>query len=126
MASNTKPDAPRDTGAHRRRFAILQRLGFAQKIGTLPVVAAAGLLVILVVSGLLGGGSSRLQTQVEEGFFPSLALSRDLEGVLANVQRDLRDVIGVLDTEALVDVDTIRNVFLEKLDDARGLSVFGF
>ena len=119
MASNTKPDAPRGAGAHRQRFAILQRLGFAQKIGMLPTVAAAGFLVILVVSGLLGGRSSRLQTQVEVGFFPSLELSRDLEGVLADVQRDLRDAIGVLDTEALLDVDTLRNVFLGKLDDAR-------
>jgi methyl-accepting chemotaxis protein len=113
--------------------AFLRSLSFTQKIGFLPALAGTGFVVILVASAVLGGRSSRLQTRIERGHFPSLELSRNLEATLSQLQRELRDAVGVLDVNALADLDTLRRAFRDRLEagrdnpvlDARALDSLG-
>jgi methyl-accepting chemotaxis protein len=99
---------------------MLKNLRFAFKIGLLPALAGIGFVIILLTATVLGQLSARRLQLIEDGFVPSLEVSRDLEVILANLQRTMQDAVAAADTEILVDADALRVAFLERLDGARG------
>ena len=98
---------------------MLKHLTFAHRIGILPVVAGAGFLLILLVTLVLGRRSAASLARIEAGYVPSLETSRDLEDVLAKLQRSLQDAVAAKDSGMLADGATLRDLFVAKLDSAR-------
>src|SRR5437868_7108841 len=80
---------------------LLARMSFAQKIGVLPAVAAIGFLAILVATLILGRSSLTHLTRIESGYAPAIESSRQLERVLATLQRNLQDAVAAKDTATL-------------------------
>ncbi|MDC4226388.1 MAG: hypothetical protein MPW15_19580 [Candidatus Manganitrophus sp.] len=62
-------------------------LKFTHKIVLMPSLATAAFLLILFFTQLGRNADEDLMTQIENEYFPALELSRDLETVLANIQR---------------------------------------
>ncbi len=99
---------------------MLKNLKFAYKIGLLPALATVGFVLSLIVSISLGQRSSRLLSLIEDGYAPSLELSRDLEVTLATVQRNLQDAVASLDIDLLAEADAEQQAFISIVDAARG------
>ncbi len=98
------------------RFADLP---FRRKMLLLPTVSAAALGITLLVHvryDLLG---SQLSAQIENGYYPSQELSRDLEETLAGIQHGLQDAVASRDDSRLVLPDSLHEVFLGQMRQAR-------
>jgi methyl-accepting chemotaxis protein len=96
-----------------------KNLRFAYKIGLLPTLASVGFLIVLPVTLITGQRNSRLLTTIESGYSPSLELSRDLEVILASLQRQLQDAVAAEDPEALMGADEQQEAFVRRLDSAK-------
>ena len=94
---------------------MLKNWKFAHKTMSLPVVAAAGFVFILVVSWVLGARNSTLLTQMQSGHAPAVELSRDLEELLAAMQRGMQDAVAAADVERLSETESLHDRFLERL-----------
>jgi methyl-accepting chemotaxis protein len=97
---------------------------FKAKIVLLPSMATVFLLLILAVAGYLGAHTSDLLGRIENGYTPAVALNRDLEGFLADVQRKLQEAVAAEDLDALARVDSSREQFLAGLETARANPVY--
>ncbi|HTR21732.1 MAG TPA: methyl-accepting chemotaxis protein [Gemmatimonadales bacterium] len=98
---------------------MFSNLRFAQKIGLLPLAAGAGFLTILVISALLGSRSASRLELIRAGYVPSLEVSRDLEGMLGDLQRTLQDAVAARDSEMFNAAEDLRGRFLARLQTAR-------
>lgn len=98
---------------------MIGRWTFTQKISSMPIVAAVGFLLILVVAQILGSRSSRQLQLIDQGYSPSLELSRDLNGMLTDIQRKLQDAVMEEDPDALTEADALESAFLARLEASR-------
>ncbi|TAK10033.1 MAG: methyl-accepting chemotaxis protein [Candidatus Manganitrophaceae bacterium] len=94
---------------------MFRHLKFTHKIVLMPSLATAAFLLILVFTQMGRNADQDVMTQIENEYFPALELSRDLETVLANIQRSLQDAVAADDVEAIEKTDAIRDVFLDRL-----------
>lgn len=97
----------------------LQSLSFAQRIALLPGIAGAGFALIVIVSLLLGWRSTNRLDLVERGYAPSLAMSRDLNELLAEYQRTMQDAVAALDESMLTTTDSLAQAFAGRLQAER-------
>ena len=102
-----------------RLMAHLSRLRFAQKIAALPIAAGAGFLMILLITTLVGARASQRLTLIRTGYVPSVELSRDLEGLLGELQRTMQDAVAARDSAMLAGGADIKARFDARLDSAR-------
>lgn len=103
---------------------MLDRLKFSQKIVLMPVLAAVGFLLVLVAAGSATLQNGRLMARIEEGYFPAVESSRDLEVALGELQRSLQDAVGAADPELLADADALAVTFRSDLEKASQNPVF--
>jgi methyl-accepting chemotaxis protein len=97
---------------------MLQHVGFKWKVLSLPGLAAVGFLLMLLTVVITGNRQAERLRLIEEGYGPSLELSRDLEETLRAIQRGMQDAVASA-SEDLGDTDKLRDAFLQKLRDAR-------
>ncbi|RMH17514.1 MAG: HAMP domain-containing protein, partial [Gemmatimonadetes bacterium] len=98
---------------------MLSRLKFRHKLALLPGVAAAGGLVLLVVVAVQGGRSARQLELIENGYYPSVAMSRDLQEALTTLQRALQDAVAAADETQLDEADTVAERIRASLAEGR-------
>jgi methyl-accepting chemotaxis protein len=98
---------------------MLKGLNFRGRILLLPLLAAAGLGLLLLVTGLLATRNERLLARLEQGHYPALQLSRDLQGDLDDLQRALQDAVAAHDADRLQDADSVRDLAMRRLAAAR-------
>jgi len=98
---------------------VLKNLKFAQKVGLMPLVSGAGFLLLLVLSVALGQRSAGRLELIELGYSPSLELSRDMQGLLTELQRTMQDAVAAADPDMLRDAESVRESFLDRLATAR-------
>ena len=104
---------------------MLKRLKFAHKVALMPGLAALGFLVVLAVSAWVGAGNGRILRSIEQGSFPAVDASRELEETLARVQRGLQDAVAAADKGMLAETDGLRDHFLvvlKRLEENKELS----
>src|ERR1700686_4127397 len=92
---------------------------FRRKMLLLPTVAAAALGITLLVNVRFDLMSTDLSARIENGYYPSQELSRDLEETLAAIQRGLQDAVATRDDGQLDRPDSLRDVFVRKIRQAR-------
>jgi methyl-accepting chemotaxis protein len=105
---------------------VLKRLKFAHKVALMPGLAALGFLLVLAVSAWVGAGNGRILRGIEQGSFPAVDASRELEETLARVQRGLQDAVAAADKGMLAETDNLRDHFLavlKRLEENRDLPV---
>src|SRR5215212_9195297 len=110
-------DSPRSATSALARF--VGNLSFRYKLLLLPLGAAVGFVVILLVSITYGRRSERLLTAVEKGYYPSVELSGTLDATLKSMQRGLQDAVAAANAPAIDDVDKLRDDFLRRLSEAQ-------
>jgi methyl-accepting chemotaxis protein len=94
-------------------------LRFTHRMLLMPALAAAGLLVILVATLVLGRRTAKVLTDIQQGYSPALETARDLEESLGAIQRGLQDSVAAHDAEFL-DADKQRDAFVATLKRAEG------
>jgi PAS domain S-box-containing protein len=98
---------------------VLTNAPLRYKLLLLPAIAVAALGVLIAVTGGLGLRSTSLEADVEQKYFPSYALSRDLEQTMDAVQHGLRDAVAARDTDEFARVDLLHHVMVRRLSDER-------
>lgn len=98
---------------------FLRNMKFAYKIGMLPAMAMVGFVAILVASVILGQQSGNRLSTIEEGYAPSLELSRDLQGSMLEIQRLMQDAATSADDFLLDDSDAVLETILARIEGAR-------
>ncbi len=97
----------------------LKDLRLAYKVGLIPATAGLGFAVIFIVSLALGQWSANRLEQIQNGSVPSLEISRDMENVLAELQRTMQDAVAAADRMMLDDAEALRSDFHERVDAGR-------
>jgi len=111
---------------------MLSRLKFRYKIMLLPVIASAGFAVVLACAPILAGQNETNLERIRNGYVPNLEASRDLQELLGDIQRGLKDAADAEDASQLTRTDSLRDSFIARLgesskygvrdaDDARSL-----
>jgi methyl-accepting chemotaxis protein len=103
---------------------VLKHLSFAKKVTLMPGLAAVGFVFILGVSLWVGRDSGRILSSIEQGSFPAVDSSRELEGTLAEVRRGFQDAVGEANKGLLANTDSLRdhfNAVLKKLEQNKNL-----
>src|ERR1700689_2822379 len=90
---------------------MLKDLKVAQKVALMPALAAIGFPLVLVVSQQLGSRSADQLTAIQQGYFPALEASRDLEEALTGIQRALQAAVTARDAGLLAESDVLRDRF---------------
>jgi methyl-accepting chemotaxis protein len=85
----------------------------------MPLLAAAAFLLILILTQIGRNAEEDVMTKIQTSYFPALELSRDLEVILADIQRDLQDAVAAADMEALRRIDKERAMFLARVQEGR-------
>ena len=101
---------------------LIQRLSglrFAQKIALLPVASGAGFLFVLLLTTMFGARTSSRLELIRNGYAPSVELSRDLEGMLGELQRTMQDAVSAKDSVMLAGAADIKTRFDATVDSAR-------
>lgn len=91
---------------------MFKNLPFAYKIGLLPVLASLAFVLILSTSWLMGRQGIQLVDNIEQGYYASLALNRDLSTNLEEIQRTFQDAAASADLDALQEADVLRDRFV--------------
>jgi methyl-accepting chemotaxis protein len=94
---------------------MLKNLRIAYKVWTLPILAAAALILIVIVAPRAVTENDDLMNLIETGYFPASELTRDLTETLAGIQRGLQDAAAAQDEEFLSEADSLREVFVAQL-----------
>ncbi len=97
----------------------LRPLGFQQKIFAAPLIAALGFGILFVLGLWLGARGVQALSEIETRRYPMVELHRDLESLLGQLQRELRDSVAAEDVIGLARADEVRDMFLQRLDQAR-------
>ena len=94
---------------------MFKNLKFKYKVILLPSLATLAFLLILATNQTLGVKNQDLLTRIRLGYAPALEMSRDLEEVLAAIQRVMQDAVASKDMATVEEADTLRTSFMEKL-----------
>ncbi len=98
---------------------MFRHLKFTHKIVLMPLLATAAFLLILFFTQVGRNAGEDLMTQIENEYFPALELSRDLETILANIQRNLQDAVAADDVEMIEKAELLRETFLKRLSGGK-------
>ena len=102
---------------------LLGRIPFRYKLVFGPALAAVAFVIIVFLSFVLGSRNSNLMEDIEQGYFPALSMSYDLERELKVIQEGFKDAAAASDLDFLAQVDEARERFLGALDGQMGNSV---
>ena len=102
------------------RLDFLERWSFRRKLMLFPSLAAVALSLILLITLVMGVINERRLTRIEQGYYPSVQLSRSLNERLSAIQRVLQDAVAGRDTDRLTEADSLRDAFRADLSRARG------
>ena len=97
---------------------MLDNLKLSHKVGLLPAVSALGAVFIIATITILGTRTSGQLEEIEEGLYPSVELSRDLEALMTRTQRTLQDAVAAGDAEQLKDADVLAAEIDGQIDSA--------
>jgi diguanylate cyclase (GGDEF)-like protein/PAS domain S-box-containing protein len=98
----------------------MRNLKVSQRLVLMPCLAGLAFLLVLLATHWAAGRYEELNVRIEAGYSPALDLSRDLEDILAQLQRELHGAVAAADETLLDEMDTTRNSFARRLVEARG------
>ena len=98
---------------------MFKNLKIRTKIVLMPVLAGIAFLLILVINTFLGSKNNHLLVKIEDGYFPALEMSRELEGILTSVQRNMQYSASAMDEEILTETDVLRDKFIALVENSK-------
>jgi len=97
----------------------LDNLSIRQRVHLIVSLAGTGLLLVFVVTVGLGARSTRLLSQIEDGYYPSARGSQEILARLEKIQRVLQDAVAAAETGDLVLAEPHYRAVLTTLARAR-------
>jgi diguanylate cyclase (GGDEF)-like protein/PAS domain S-box-containing protein len=97
----------------------MRNLKVSQRLVLMPCLAGLAFLLVLLITHWAAGRYAELNVRIEAGYSPALDLSRDLEDILAQLQRGLHGAVAASDERLLDEMDDIRESFARRLFQAR-------
>lgn len=98
---------------------MFKNLKIKTKIVLMPLLAGIAFLLILVINTLLGSKNNTLLVSIEDGYFPALEMSQELEAILGNVQRDMQYAASAMDEDILTETDELQNKFKSIIENSK-------
>lgn len=98
---------------------MFKQLKFKHKIILLPVIAGIAFASILLASLLIGQNNIQALNDIENGYAPALAMSRDLEDLLEDIQRGMQDAVVAGDIEMLEEINSLKEVFINRFEEEK-------
>ena len=98
---------------------MFRNLKFSYIVALVPLLAAAGFVMLIFSSVMMGQKTENLMTDIQNGYIPSLETSRNLEDLLGRIQRGLQDAVAAEDEESLDRVNETKAEFIAQLKSAR-------
>lgn len=93
------------------------------KLLVLPAFATLGLLVVMFTTIYFDRRADDELQRVEQGYYPSVQLSRDIEARVAALQRGLQDGVAASDASALEGTDRMRDELIAEIDKGKEITV---
>ncbi len=93
---------------------MFRGINIRSRIILLPALAGIAFLALWVLASREGTENSELMGRVEEGYFPALSLSHDLNDTLAEIQRAFDESAVSVSTDSLAEAESLRDEFLKK------------
>lgn len=93
----------------------MTRMMLRTQIILLPVVAAVAFILLIVINLGLGRQSAHL-ANIEQGYLPAFATTREAENLLNEVNRVLQDASMAQEEDRLADADAQFKLLLKKID----------
>lgn len=94
---------------------MLKHLKIRYKLLFIPFMAMIGFLLVYLAVNAINQRNEILLSQIEQRYYPSLELSRDLEEALGAIQRGMQDAVAAADEDMLNETDALLSYFLERL-----------
>jgi len=91
---------------------MLKNMKIRTKIILVPALAAIAFTLIFVISTILGSKNNSLLLSIEQGYFPALEMSRDLESTLEKIQRTMQYAASAQDETELESTQVLHDQFL--------------
>lgn len=98
----------------------MRNLKVSHRLVLMPCLAGLAFLLVLLTTHWAAGRYAELNVRIEAGYSPALDLSRDLEDILAQLQRGLHGAVAAADETLLDEMDGTRDSFARRLMQARG------
>ncbi|MBN1782466.1 methyl-accepting chemotaxis protein [bacterium] len=95
---------------------MLNKLKFKQKMLIIANMVLVFFIIILSLTWLNNRGNQRRNDLVSDGFCPAYMLNRDLSEYLTSIHMKLQQAVSTLETDALKEADSARDVFLALLE----------
>jgi methyl-accepting chemotaxis protein len=99
---------------------MLDKLKLSHKIGLLPAVGALGTLAALAILIVLGGRTGRQLAEIQEGLYPSVETSRNVESLMTGIQRSFQDAVAASNEEQLLVSDSLYEEVRKAFASAKG------
>ncbi len=98
---------------------LLKNSRIRYKIAIIPVLASLGFCLVFGGTYYYGKSNEELLRKIETRLVPSLELSRDLDQLLDEMQRDLQDAVAIGDERELAVIPPQRDRFLSRLAEGK-------
>jgi methyl-accepting chemotaxis protein len=98
-------------------------LRIKHKLLVLPAFATVALVIVLVASILFERAADHEMQLVEQGYYPSVQLSRDVEEGVARLQRGLQDSVAAADASALAETDRLHAQLIARINAGKAIKV---
>src|SRR5262249_48823709 len=110
-------------GSHRRetgrRKVAAMRVSFRTKLLGIVGTAAAGFVLMIVVSSFISARAERRVTGIQELYVPKIELGPKLESQFEKISRSMQDAVAAHDADALTRSREHVDLFLSQLDAAK-------
>ena len=102
---------------------MLKKLRIRTKIILMPVLALLAFGTIFAINTWFGSKNTNLLIQLNDGYYPALEASRELEEILASIQRDMQYAVSASDEEVLEQTDEMNVQFLDLVEKSYDNSI---
>jgi methyl-accepting chemotaxis protein len=86
---------------------MFEDMKLSHKIGLLPAVGGLGTLAALAILLILGGRTARQLEEIQEGLYPSVEASRNVESLMTGIQRSFQDAVAASNEDQLFVSDSL-------------------
>ena len=98
---------------------VLQNVKFKYKLLLLPALSCVVFVLVLAVVQYFNGRNASNLRRIQQGLYPAVEMSRNMEATLAEIQRTLQNAVASQEIAQISSADSIADVFHGQLSAAR-------
>ena len=91
----------------------LKDVKIARKIILIPIMAIIAFGLIFLITFIIGSWNNAHLVKLQDGYYPALEMSRELDELLATIQRSMQYAVSAMDEDMLNETDELQSRFLD-------------